>query len=457
MKRLITVAVAGLFSLTACNRDTSDPDQEVPTNPEDSRISVVSGTDLNGQLLNLNSSFQLNPKAAAGLEYVYKNYATPPNVNPWDDVTGTYLGVSTATAATSVSAVNDVVFVTWHIEGANYGGAVSAYKLNPATDTYEYTSVITFDDTDFHEATAVRNPASGHYEVFVVGQRPSSTSGYTLNSHNGAIVGKILYNYITDQFESSTTYKELPLPSYGANGIITSGGKYYIVTGNGQGGGAGLQNGGLYVVDYNLTNVSEAASLTDGEMIAFDPFTASPSNVDYSVLERGSSLSLTLHTGMNSASTVTNGFWPSSFTTSGSQITQAIDFERQGLAYMSSDTLLVAAGRNGLFYAVTAGASTGFIDTVDDGAYSALGVAYDDAAKVIYCAASDNGLPVIAGNGYPGGVLINTFDVVGYFVPPTGSGLPSSFNVKDVSVYWSDYIAIATGDAGVYFVKKNNI
>ncbi len=453
MKRsLILSALLGLV-LASCNKEISEPVQDDPTTPEDTRIGIRSGSELDAELLSLNSSFQINPKAAAGLEYVYKNYATPPNVIAYDDNVGSYSGTTVATAATSVSTVDDIVFVTWHVEGQQMGGAISAYKLNPSTQTYEYTSVITFDDTDFHEATAVKDPLNGHHQVFVVGQRSPSTSGYLLAGHRGAIVGRVLYNYITDQFEAPSTYKELPLPSFGANGIITSAGKYYVVTGNGQG-STTIDQGGLYVVDYNLTNVSEAADLVDGEMIAFDPFTASPTDVDYVVLERNTSSSLTLHYGMNTTSTVSNSIWANSISESG---LVSIDVERQGLAFITSDTVMVAAGRNGLYYAEIGGVSPSFAGTVPTGVYSALGVAYDNSAKVIYCAASDGGVPVLASHGFPGGVLINTFDVVGYFVPPTGGGLPASFNVKDVSVYWSDYIALATGDAGVYFVKKNNL
>jgi len=265
-------------------------------------------------------------------------------------------------------------------------------------------------------------------------------------------------------FQGPGTYKELPLPGFGANSIITSAGKYYIVTGNGIGTVTNSARSGLYVTDYNLTNVSEAMTITDGIFVAPDPFNSSPSNVDYAVMDRTASDKIQVRRNLNTSQTVSNAM---SFTIdyiSGSGI-PSLQVERGGMTFIpytysgsnvTSTEYLLAMGQEGLY-----GQHSGHINNHVN---YALSVTHDPSARVIYAAAGDGGVKVMAGHGYHGGALINEFDLVGQFVPPTNAFI-QGFNVKDVSVYFSDYLAVAVGGTdgsgvnprrgGVYFVKKS--
>lgn len=459
MKKVVYLVAAAAI-LASCNRDVSsleDPGAE-------NRISVVPSSQLSGELIEMQESFTISNKAAQALTYTYRNFAeAPANLAYTEElIGGLNTGTSNLAQATSVTASGEMVFVTWHLEGPRYGGCISAYKLSGGT--YHYTSRIDFDDTDWHEAEVNRNSLTGNYEIFAVGQRSPSSSQYLLNGHKGAIIGKVLYDYINDEFRSHGSYKELPLPGYGANSVITSAGKYYVLTGNGRGQNTTDAQSGLYVTDYNLTNVSEAMTITDGIFIEADPFNSSPANVDYALFDRTASDRVQIRRSMNTSQTVSNSMSYVIDYINGSGI-PSLERERGGMAFIpytyagssvSSTEYLLALAEEGLY-----AQHTGHIN--GNGVNYCLAVTHDPSARVIYAAAGDGGLKVMAGHGYHGGALINAFDLIGHFVPPTNAHI-SGFNVKDVSVYFSDYLALAVGGTdvggsnprkgGVYFVRK---
>jgi len=438
MKKVIFSLVALSAVLVSCNRDGSTTDQ---ANAE-GRMVNYEQSELSGDLVGMNESFAIAGKVSS-LSYTYKAYAEAPIVN----------GVNTN--ATSVTSIRDVVFVTWHTINSPFGGAITAYKLNSGTGEYVFTDRIDFIDTDFHEAAVSINAGLGTYEVFAVGQRDPSQSGYMLTNHEGAVVTRTDYNYITDAFDASS-FKELPLPSYAGNGIVAAAGSYYIVTGNGNANTSGSNPGGLYRTDYDLTNVSEASTMVDGIAIALFPGSSTTAtSAGISGLDRTgtNSFGVSYVFQVNSSP----GTLPPSFN---SLITQSFsaagtDLERGGLTWAlkegsthgsNPDSLLVATGASGLY--------NGFGNLIVDYG-TCLATAYDPGARVIYYAGGEGGLYVLAAEGYPGGALINTFDAVGSFTPPTGGVFPSIFDIKDVSVYGSENIALATGLGGMYFIKRN--
>jgi len=463
MKKIVLLLMAGSF-LLSCNRDLSYMDNEAIV--EDNRIQLKTGSEVRGELITLSDNFTINSKAGSALSFTYQNFAEAPHFLAYTDELngGLATGTSNLGQATSVTANGEMVFVTWHLEGSKYGGAISAYKMVGGNGGYQYTGRIDFEDTDWHEAAVNRNTLTGNYEIFAVGQRSPSTSGYVLNGHRGAVVGKVLYDYINDEFVLASSYKELPLPGYGANGIISSAGKYYIVTGNGTGTITNEARSGIYVTDYNLSNVAESMTITDGIFIKENPFTANSASVDFAVLDRTGTDKIQVRTNMNTAQTVSNSM---SFTIdyyNGSGI-NSLELERGGMAFVpytySGNTVvsteyIMALGQAGIY--------SKNHRKINNGVNYCLSLTHDPTTRVIYAAAGEQGLKVIAGNGYDGGVLINGYDLIGHFVPPTNASI-SGFNVKDVSVYSSNHLALAVGgtDAsgnsprggGVYFVRKS--
>ncbi len=466
MKKLAILLVAGA-TLASCNREVS---QEAPSNGE--RYTVRSGSEISGEIHPMNETITVSGKnMATNFSYTYQTFAEgPPNLDyTLETNTGLVTGTSNLAQATAVFPVDDFLFVTWHLEDEVYGGAVSCYRYNGGTQTYDYISVAEFDDTDFHELHVSKNSLTGFYEIFVVGQRSPGTSGYVLNGHRGAIVGKLHFNYINNQFDVSQ-YDELPLPGFGANDIISAGGQLYVVTGDGSG-GATPNAGGIYKTNSSLDNVSEAFSVEDGVIIEADPFNSSPASAEYAVVWRTSHSDHHIYYNANSSNALSMVSNNESFYI-GSNVSSN-DLERNGACFVpasydvngnvTSTDILVALGKD---KCVLFDGTNGSPTPVPGIMHTALSLAYDHSARIIYVAAADQGLHMLAANGYPGGALVNAYDPIATFVPPTSVPLAApSFNVKDVSTYLSNNIAIAVGGAdasgtnpqkgGVYFARRN--
>ncbi len=435
-KKVILGLLAVSVGMASCNRD----EDAVSSQGEPVRTVHYTPQQIESQLQQLNESFQISGKSAVNLEYSYKAYAEPPRVN------------SIRTNATSVSAINDMVFVTWHTLNAPYGGALTAYKLNSSTDKYEFTDRIDFLDTDFHESATHRNAGNGTYELAATGQRNPDASNYLLSGHKGAVVTRVDYDYINDAFVE-TSVKELPLPGYAGNSIVSAGESYIVITGNGTGSTAAADQGGVYRTDYDLTNISEAMSLNDGLSLLVHPGTlTTTTSANLTILERtgANSYAYDALTADNNPGVLAGSFSPAfSFNAS-----VGTDVERAGMCWAvgstgsstHGDSLLFALGDAGLY-----SAGSGLV--ANHGA--ALSVAYDQGARAIYYAGGTGGLSVLAGGGFDGGALINTFDLIGKFTPPTNGSFPSDFDIKDVSVYGSRNIALASGLGGMYFIRRD--
>lgn len=435
-KKIILGILAVSVSIASCNRDQDD----LSSQNEEGRTVNYTSQELESQLQQLNESFQVSSKAVVNLDYSYKAYAEPPLVN------------SIRTNATSVSAINDMVFVTWHTLNAPYGGALTAYKLNSSTDRYEFTDRIDFVDTDFHESATHRNASNGTFELAATGQRDPDASGYVLADHKGAVVTRVDYDYINDAFVANSV-KELPLPGYAGNSIVSAGESYLVITGNGTGSTAVADQGGVYRTDYDLTNVSEAMTLNDGLSLLVHPGTlTTTASANLTILERTGAASYAYDaiTADNNPGVLGGSFNPAfSF-----NATTGTNAERAGMCWAvgstgsstHGDSLLFALGDAGLY-----SAGSGLVAVHG----AALSVAYDQGARAIYYAGGTGGLSVLAAGGFDGGTLINTFDLIGKFIPPTNGNFPSDFDIKDVSVYGSRNIALASGLGGMYFIRRN--
>lgn len=451
--KLFYLFAAGALALASCNRD--NPVQEEPDNTPDPN-DPITGSYNRGDLppvIPMSDTFDINNKAAnAQLSYTYRGYAEPVTIG------------GQTLSATSIFAMNDVVFVTWHIPGATFGGSICAYKQS-GIGRYTFTDRVDFLDADYYEVAASENSATLYYEVFMVGQRDQSSSNYVLNGHEGAVVTRIDYDYLNDEFWEPSV-KELPLPGPSANGIVAAAAHYYVVTGDGSG-GANSAEGGVYQVDRNLNFVEKADELniTDGIAITTDPTSES--------VVPGVSNSATIYTLDRDASTYrvkkatvsydyttdeTSFTALSAHSEDGSALITPVNFERGDLTWAqgpnaasNADSLIIAVGEGGIFEAGLAGGN--FKAAADFG--PCLSTEFDASLGVLYYADPADGVRVLAMGQYANGTALNEYDLVGNFVPPTGSVFPNTFFIKEISLYRSRNIALATGDAGVYFLQRN--
>ena len=450
MKKILYFLAAGAF-LASCNRDS---DTDATTGAVEGRTNVYhfDQADLDGMLTPMNQSFNMNAKAATQLNYTYRAYAEPVTIGAHD------------MAASAIFAIDDMVFVTWHssagpiVSGAtsSLAGSICAYKLS-GVGQYTFMDRVDFSDADYYELTAHRNSTTGNIEVFAVGQRNVEQSGYLLASHNGAVVTRIDYDYINDEFWEPSV-KELPLPGVSANDIVAGASHLYVVTGDGEGG----SDGGLYEFDRSMSQVKKVNStINDGQAIIADNTTTSAISSSLYVLDRqGNSPARYRIHEFSTSLAGDNTSWSSNinFVSDLNGVT-AINDERADLTWAQhrfgasnpTDSLIASFGYQGIY---AAGSGANAMTNVKN-LGPCLSTAYDANLAVLYYADGDDGVSVLAMEDFEGGALINTYDVIGQFAPPTGGIFPSDFLIKEMTVYQTRHLALAAGEAGVYFMQRD--
>lgn len=424
-KSFYYLGMAAIF-LASCSQE------KVVVNSNSNRISVT--TPSAGDLIDIDQPFAVQGKASTEF-YRYRAYAEAPTVN------------GTPLEATSIAAIDDMVFVSWHTEGANYGGAITAYQFNGTE--YAYTEVVSFDDTDWHDIEA--SGSAGVYVIHAAGQRNPDSSGYFLNGHRGAVIGELSFSNFASPHFNTVDYAELPVHGYGANGIaLNAGDDVLTVSGNGVGNNSDTT--GVYYATSGLANVSDLYTGTgydfgDGEYIERDGFDDAD---EYLIMERLSN-NVYFHTltyGGDLNADIVEDVATINVPTS--------DVERNAMAWSGSDDVVAALGNSGLWVVNTAGTTT----EITSVGSAALGVAVDTDNDLIYVAAAEGGLAVIANTGYATtNPIYSAYDLIGKFQPLTGGPFPSTFTVKDASMYGdggtdNEHVAIATGSGGVFFIEK---
>lgn len=450
MKKIIYFLAAGAF-LASCNRDGNDDSLD---GGAQARTAVLhfDASQL-PPVTPMAQSFGMNAKAAVQLDYTYRAFAEGPSGTGHDmQPTGIYVD-------------GDVVFVSWHssdgpiVSGATSSlyGSITAYKQS-GIGQYTFTDRIDFTDADYHELTAHRNTGTGNIEVFAAGQRNVESSGYLLSGHNGSVVTRVDYDYINDEFWEPSV-KELPLPGVSANDIVAGASHLYVVCGN----GLGTAGGGLYEVDRSLERVEvvNTNDITDGRALVADETSTGAASSTMYVLDRAG-VDYRLHT----FSTTSGGGWNGSLTDY-SDITVGtgpIDRDKDDLTWaddfggVSAPTtdLIASFGNAGIYQA---GPSAGSMSVIKNYG-TAFSTAYDPGLNVLYYLGEEK-VYVMAMPGFTGGALINDYDIIGEFTPPSGGVFVGDLNAREMTIYQSRNIALAVGGAsttengGVYFMQRD--
>jgi hypothetical protein len=276
MKKIFAVLI-GVSILASCNREADSVDNQGTTlSPAELGLKHFTRAQLDKDFTPLNESANLNGKMGSQLNYTFRGYA-----NPVEDDFGTTL------AASAICQVDDMIFVAWHTNDNGAAGSVSgslcAYRLS-GIGQYELMDRVDFDQHDWYGVAGHRNNETGNIEVFVTGQRNTSSSQYVLANHKGAVVSRIDYDYINDEFWEGGI-EELPLPGLAGTDIIALGANYFVSCGDGVGGVNAM--GGVYQVDRSLRNVLNMdVNITDAVDLELDERTVTPTGGDFYVLDR---------------------------------------------------------------------------------------------------------------------------------------------------------------------------
>jgi hypothetical protein len=327
---------------------------------------------------------------------------------------------------------------------------------------------VDFPEASYFELSASTNNQSGYYEIFMAGRRDPSSSNYVLADHRGAVVTRIDYDFFNDEFWESSA-EELPLPGFAANDIVAAAAHYFVITGN----GAGTDEGGLFQIDRSMSVVEKGdlLNIDDGIAVIVDPTTqlvnpGSSSSADVYTLDRSGSDYRIKKASIiyDYTNDVTDFVGLTDYSENGVVSMTTSDGERGDLTWAqgptsasATDSLIMAAGADGIFSAGPGGADFNTVANFGP----CLSTEFDQGSGLLYYADASDGVKVLAMGGYVAnaGAGVNLYDVIGNFVPPTSASgnpnLPSGFYIKEIALYRSRNIALATGDAGVYFLQKN--
>tara|TARA_R110002050_G_scaffold96114_1_gene199996 strand:+ start:799 stop:2301 length:1503 start_codon:yes stop_codon:yes gene_type:complete len=500
MKKIFAVIV-GLGIMASCNRNASTDFQGSTLSSVEGGLQHFDASQLERDFTPMMESTNLSGKTGSQLNYTFRGYANPVEIGGVD------------LAASAVFQVDDMIFVAWHTN--DYGaigphgtgtvkGSLSAYRLS-GIGQYELKDRVDFEQHDLYGLSAYRNSQTGNIEVMVTGQRNTDNSQYTLAGHKGAIVARIDYDYINDEFWEGSLM-ELPLIGVAGTGIVALGAQYFVTTGDGRGGSNGA--GGVFQVDRSLRNVvAYDAGITDAIDIEVDPRTVSASGGEFYVLDRNAALApltnifikkyqyfgATLNNlgiissngdhrfdGVSWHRDLNNDIAPVSYSKGHLVIAQG----KLGAGFPNGvqklDSMLinygVPNGGNGYIHKARGGqnntgatpSSPSIMDrAIQMGNFSAI--SFDPALGVLYCGGGDNGagqtrLKVIAMGEYAADkAFVNTHDLVGELTLPSsvftvGGGTInlSDKNINDITIYQTRHIAISLGDDGLMFIQKNH-
>lgn len=144
-------------------------------------------------------------------------------------------------SATSVFYHKHLAFVSYHLNGSEYGGAIEMFDLKDP-DHPEIISQVLFDDSDINAIVVDENIK----KAWFVGGRDVDASGYDTEVHKGAVLGEIVF----DDKELTNNIRELPLPSYSGNAVVEMGQSVYATS--------GATGGGTFKVDKDNLEIEES-------------------------------------------------------------------------------------------------------------------------------------------------------------------------------------------------------
>lgn len=148
-------------------------------------------------------------------------------------------------SATDVTHSNGLAFVSYHLNGNQYAGAIDVLDLsnpNAPAFTVNYTS----ESREFNALNVLDS------KLFLAGQRDKEESGYTANSTDGALL-YVVEVIQGDQLESSVDWQEIPMPSFSGNSVSVMGNHQLLFA-------SGASGGGFFEVNTQSENITATQS-----------------------------------------------------------------------------------------------------------------------------------------------------------------------------------------------------
>lgn len=128
-------------------------------------------------------------------------------------------------SATGMEVLGNYCYVTYHVAGATYGGAIEVFDISNSLKP-TIVSQLLFDDTDINECTV------DHGKLYAVGGRNIYTSNFTYNNTQGAILLEV--GLVGNKLSKDLRW--MALPSYSGNSVAAINNFLYVVSGSTGGG-----------------------------------------------------------------------------------------------------------------------------------------------------------------------------------------------------------------------------
>ena len=203
---------------------------------EDDRLKITNDVEaLNSRISYVNQSITDQSGADKVLAKTQDEFVHLANVQSPTDQNGNVL------SATSVFYHKQLAFVSYHLNGSEYGGAVEMFDLSDPENP-EILSQILFDDTDVNAIVVDENTK----KAWFVGGRDVDASGYDTEVHKGAILAEIIF----EDKKLTENINELPLPSFSGNAVVEMGQDVFATS--------GATGGGIFQVDKNDFEITES-------------------------------------------------------------------------------------------------------------------------------------------------------------------------------------------------------
>lgn len=155
------------------------------------------------------------------------------------------------TSATGMEISGNFCYVTYHVAGSVYGGAIEVFDISTPANP-KLVSQLLFNDTDFNECTIVDG------KLYVVGGRDIYYSKFTDNNTKGAILLEVELSegLLTKNFRWTA------LPSYSGNSVAYSNNFLFVVSGSDGGGLTKINKQSMKVMDMDLFDNARYCDVT---------------------------------------------------------------------------------------------------------------------------------------------------------------------------------------------------
>ncbi|HET8865868.1 MAG TPA: hypothetical protein VFM80_09215 [Gracilimonas sp.] len=257
LKRTVLLMVFGFFviGISSCsllsNDDGKSYFQSVNNDLEslNQRVQIINNDIV---LDSLKSKFSSTSSTLGGDKFTHIANVESPEVN------GKKL------SATSIEIRANKVYISYHLNGSEYAGAVDIIDINDEENPKIISSLIS-EDTDINALEIEENAKI----LWITGGRDVGSSGYSLQGHGGAILGE--KEIEKGVFKTgSGSYREIPLPSFSGNDIVDFAQDLYVVSGATGGGFYQLNKGNLSITKRVDNNFAKSIDRRQDDVIGLN-------------------------------------------------------------------------------------------------------------------------------------------------------------------------------------------